>query len=424
VDPNTSLVQFLTRFASDLTPSAGGEDIAEHQFIARQGEGSITLDNEDRRELASVINQLLKRYSCHDQLSRREVERIIHQAMFETADIREKRGGTIEDRAAVATKNAKASLSRTPEHHDWWLPVRGLDHSSLPHDFGGFGLTVLDDNVEAEFRKLAHERRDAADLHGLDNVFKYARKSPGWGREVIKTSVTAIDLEAGAELATRQATQVVDVLNYFADLIPNHHGRAYLPGWAAQERTVSLGLTAGGGVTSPHKRVGPLTGLSLTVLRQTEFLQGGIEAAETLLDVSRTRSEFDQTTVAALSWAGRATMARGLEEAFLLHAIALESLLLPETNPQELGYRLGLRAAFFLAEDSQSRRMIQQKIKKLYGVRSKIVHSGSYRVSMSEYQEMRVVAKRCIYRALVTETLRAELNNIQAGQWFEDQITR
>jgi hypothetical protein len=424
MDAKVALRDFLSAFASQVSLGLPTEGLAERQWLTRHDEGSLFLDSSDQRKVAILVDQLLKEYSPRDQLSRREVERIVHQAIFAAVDISKKRQGELSARLAAAVGDAIEALRKSPESQDWWLPVRGLEHSTLPHVFGGCEFLLLDAAVEEAFRELAARRRPAAELTGLDRLFEWARKSPGWQREVVKITVAAVDLDAGAELATRSATELVDVLNYFGDLIPNQHGRAYLPGWATPERTVSLGLTARGGITSPHARVGPLLPLSFAVLRQAEFLRDALAAAESILAGSGGRSGFDETTVAAMAWAGRATIARGMEEAFLLHAIALEALLLPEGNKQELAYRLGLRAAFFLADNSEGRRTIQRKVRDLYGIRSAIVHSGAYRVSAQDLQSIRILATRCIFQSLVTPGLRDGLSKKDAGQWIEDQITR
>ena len=57
--------------------------------------------------------------------------------------------------------------------------------------------------------------------------------------------------------------------------------------------------------------------------------------------------------------------------------IALESLYLEDIgNNPELGFRLRLRAAWYLAEDQTGRRNIMKNLGDVYGLRSKAVHTG------------------------------------------------
>ncbi len=68
------------------------------------------------------------------------------------------------------------------------------------------------------------------------------------------------------------------------------------------------------------------------------------------------------------------------EDTLLDTMIAAEALFLSDSGgPEdrgELGYRLSLRAAFLLGEDSGSRRSIQKAMQRAYGVRSRIAHGA------------------------------------------------
>jgi hypothetical protein len=66
-----------------------------------------------------------------------------------------------------------------------------------------------------------------------------------------------------------------------------------------------------------------------------------------------------------------------LEDRFVDHMIALESLLLADGERQELGYRLRLRGAVLLGDEPQRREEIAELIKYAYGARSRIVHGAA-----------------------------------------------
>lgn len=57
--------------------------------------------------------------------------------------------------------------------------------------------------------------------------------------------------------------------------------------------------------------------------------------------------------------------------------IAAETLFLHGKNEGEKGFRLALRAAYFLGKDSASRKQVYDRMRKAYGLRSKLVHGGS-----------------------------------------------
>ena len=64
-------------------------------------------------------------------------------------------------------------------------------------------------------------------------------------------------------------------------------------------------------------------------------------------------------------------------DTFIDLGIALESLYLQDIdNTSELGFRLRLRAAWYLAEDQAGRGKIMKDLRDVYGLRSKAVHTG------------------------------------------------
>ena len=56
--------------------------------------------------------------------------------------------------------------------------------------------------------------------------------------------------------------------------------------------------------------------------------------------------------------------------------IALESLFLDEGNNAELGFRLALRAAWYLGAEGHERTQIFDAIREAYNIGSKAVHTG------------------------------------------------
>ena len=75
---------------------------------------------------------------------------------------------------------------------------------------------------------------------------------------------------------------------------------------------------------------------------------------------------MEQRITSSAQWAGRATVESRPEEAFLLFAIALESLILGSKEHSELRYRLALRTAYLLSHSPDARRQIHKDIRQLY----------------------------------------------------------
>lgn len=84
----------------------------------------------------------------------------------------------------------------------------------------------------------------------------------------------------------------------------------------------------------------------------------------------------------AITWYGKAVDAETLEEQFVGLAIALESLLVgdegkgPFSTTGSISQNLGERVAFLLAAEYKDRKAMLSETKRLYGLRSAIVHRG------------------------------------------------
>jgi hypothetical protein len=137
------------------------------------------------------------------------------------------------------------------------------------------------------------------------------------------------------------------------------------------------------------------------------------------------RTEAEERLLAAFRWAGRATVAARPEEAFLLYAIALESLILGPTDGKrgELTYQLKVRAARLLARVLDRRTKISTRVQELYDVRSAIAHAGSREVDDVDLNGMRQLAKASIIAFLDRRDLLA-MTHKELRDWFDAQALR
>ena len=105
----------------------------------------------------------------------------------------------------------------------------------------------------------------------------------------------------------------------------------------------------------------------------------------------------------------------------MLYAIALESLLLGSRSEAEIGYRLRLRCAHLLGLSADGKKRIMKQVSDLYGIRSKIVHSGSFEVTDGDLSLMRFVSKNALIAVLTEEHFLSMQNEREFEQWFEYQ---
>jgi hypothetical protein len=136
----------------------------------------------------------------------------------------------------------------------------------------------------------------------------------------------------------------------------------------------------------------------------------------------QTRNAFSDRIVAALEIAGAACIELKEHESLLLFAVALESAVLGRDTQSELTMQLAVRTAHLLSSSLKGRKQVAKAIKRLYGLRSKIVHTGSFLVTKDDVAEIRI---HCLTALLVLTTEGAFADFSEASEldgWFEDQL--
>ncbi len=211
--------------------------------------------------------------------------------------------------------------------------------------------------------------------------------------------------------------------NVFSDLVPYNYGWLYLPGdTVGTKRILPIRRDPDAATTVSYSAIDPLTPFSWKKLRAEQRLFRLFCRLSKLARTSET-STCGSLLLSAAQWVGRATIDRRREEAFLLYAIALETLMLPGEKSGELGFRLKLRVAHLLGRTGAARALIAKEISRLYGIRSAIVHAGSYEVTDEDLGLLRSIVKRALLRLLRLTSLH-RVTHEQLSDWFDRRILR
>jgi hypothetical protein len=131
---------------------------------------------------------------------------------------------------------------------------------------------------------------------------------------------------------------------------------------------------------------------------------------------------FAKRVISALETAGEACVELKPHRAFLLFAIALESVVLGRQTQSEITYQLSARVAHLLAADLESRRSIAKAVNELYGVRSKIVHTGETDVSRAELESIHQLCLSTLYALVVLKPFVGMRRVVELEQWFGDRM--
>ncbi len=406
-------VATFIRFVRDrLKP---GESTSDGKWIYRAKEGSLFLDLEETKEFARVVDSLLKKHVPRDDLSKRSVESFLLDAMFDALDLRSKKSITFEWRLRKSLAVLQNRLVAPSEKFTCWVPIEGLKLGKRPGRFGG----VVFERFGRRQMRLSPEQRKQLPSNRRNGKLLRAET---WGKVCARVTVAARDWASAEVLAERRARQILDLLNLFTDLVPFCHGWLYLPGEAARAKRALPMKNQAGLLTASLAALDPLAEVSWKSLRETKRIARPFRLLDKLAESDRSRDIGSTIILSAAEWMGRATIERRREQSFLLYSIALETLLLPDTQA-ELSHRLKLRVAHLLGKTVTARKRIAKDMARLYQTRSKIVHAGSYEVTDDELWLLAGMVKGALFRILSSTQTRS-MSRQQFSEWLDRNILR
>ncbi|GIC75347.1 HEPN domain-containing protein [Moritella sp. F3] len=122
--------------------------------------------------------------------------------------------------------------------------------------------------------------------------------------------------------------------------------------------------------------------------------------------IDKRQSKLEQRLATAIEWLGRSLQEDAIQAAFIEASIALESIFTYSeksiVSPSILS-QISESTALLLGSDLSSRLEIEKHIKKLYSIRSGIVHAGSKDVSEESYAIFVSYIRNVITKLLVSE---------------------
>ncbi len=393
-------------------------------FFSLTDEGTILLNVDDTEKYRKTLRLLIDSVG-NEMISQKAIESLFQETILTVIDIQEKRKNQLfSQRLENALSELRKSLTTSPSAFNVYHPVHGLALDGLPIQIGNVQFCIFDEVHLALFVNLLNGPDSNKDTKRINTSFAETIKEAEInGKTVGLISVNAIDVEAAKTLALKELSLTLDVLNFFSDLIPYQKGYIYLPGHREKLKINILTLSKNTKTKSSFgwSSVGPLQLFSFNHLLENNKKRNlGFTRVSDLLIKKQNRLE--EKLISALQWAGKATIESRREEAFLLYAISLESLVLLENEKEELTFRLRTRVAHLLGKDIEDRKRITNEIRDLYGIRSKIVHSGSYQVTDADLSLIRFYSKNCILRILNDEPFKS-MNSIEAlVEWFNEKM--
>jgi len=387
--------------------------------LYRKGQGYILFEESEAEEYQRVVAKLLHEKGLENTISPKALGAHVDDVLFSALDFGSDGNddAEFEKRLGPAMVDLRRRLKEPPAEYLCHIRVFGLDDDGLPWTLGGVRLIHMS---SVRMRRLALPRGlqlSKDDRSERRRLLGSLKDDDFLGQPMAVVSVHACDEDAAEELARRRIREVIDVLNFHADLVPQNHAWLYLAGEAADQFTTSVISGPNGFLSIPSAREGPLGKMSLGRLRSTQQLQPSLKRVTQLLG-EKSRSEVEELLVNSVRWAGRASVEPIPEHAFLQYVVALEALILP-TDSRAIKNQLQTRVAHLLANTARDRLWYHDTIKTLYEVRSSIAHDGSSEVDPRDLSRLRVIVKSSIQRILTYRGIRALATLNDLARWLD-----
>ncbi|MDQ4123831.1 MAG: HEPN domain-containing protein [Acidobacteriota bacterium] len=400
------------------------------QLISRIDLGTLILTREEvaqQNQTAITLHNAVKGKE-RETWSLKAINKLLQDAILQSLDIPKKSSQSFNQRLETALQKLKSSLSEPLKAWEFYNVVLGLDVSNEKRKIGNIYFFHAD---EANLEKISERINDIADespntSEEKENFKRFCKKQLFQfytNTAVAFLKVYAGDLEAARFLALEELQTTLDVINFYTLSIHNDdlRVRVFLPGDAIGTQTLNLAFKENESFNFEFPSTGPLINFSLSSLDEQRSEKLGFNRLNQIL-ANPTQNEIEKRLLAGVRIAGRAVSSIRREDAFLLHAIALESVLVGGNENTDLTYRLSTRCAHLLGKDLESRKAIKKEIAVLYGVRSAIVHRGDTNFTEIDLLKIRYYTRNILVTLLTKEDFKDFTKKEQLNQWFDERM--
>lgn len=427
-------IQSVSNFITSIN-EVGFTVLPEHRkklvTFSRSELGTLIIWDEEVSQYRDCIQLFVEAVNDkHHVLSENAIEEALQDAVLKSLNINEHFPNTsFNSRLNDSLQELEARLIATPTEWNVFLQVLGVKLKTSCFSFGNFRFLPSDKSTRAFLWQLGAEIiQNSSDTAEAKKTFKkHLRreiKRDLFEGVVAWIRVNALDDKAARSNAIEELGLTLDVLNLFT-LVVHPRGmevRAYLPGQAHYHATtLSIAYQKGVKYNAESGLRGPIDLFSLVHLNNNPVARRSLCKLSRILK-QKGPDDFPKRLLASIRFAGRATVNRVREESFLQHAIAMESLLADKEGAGEITFKLAARCAHLIGKDKQERSDIFKEIKKLYKVRSKIVHRGSTDLSDIQLSQLQNYVRRVLFEILAKDTFDHILKEEQFLEWFDEKL--
>lgn len=339
------------------------------------------------------VQELISLKEVSSKFSKKAVEEVITDALFEIADT-----GPAEIRlsAEQALQRLERRLEESPIEWKTLFPISNL-HMGVP-EFSIGRVSFLGPDMLRTRKKEIEEIVGEVDREHKGQEFFESKSSLFNESCLAEVTVSAVDDTQAQNLAEQELQNSLSVLRFlFAPVYRDRRMFVDVKGrtWSTQFELATY--------SRPAKHVA----VHQAIAGYFEPMQVSLEVVqsapvkklhETLSKSGDTRTELESRLVSALRTFASALGQADDRSAFLGMVSSLESFLLREHGPRK--ELLAERLAFVVGNSPADRRRIYWRFKDIYQLRSDVAHGRGTDVSSSDLFELTSIADACYLRAL------------------------
>ncbi len=223
---------------------------------------------------------------------------------------------------------------------------------------------------------------------------------------LIEWKAEARHSEKAIEIADEHFERFELILRYVIGSATNHFevGVLNYQGWRHRKAYI---LSDMGEVSSSWTRHGPI---EPTIPLDDPYLVKEDTGYHTVwgFTTKKNLNKFQKRIMLAVEWIGQSMADPSPQSAFIKAAIALEIIFTyneREIITPSIMNQISESIALILGSSVDERLEIERSVKKLYGLRSKIVHSGNKDISQADYKTLLEIARSVIIKILTSDKL-------------------
>lgn len=421
-----ALIEGMNSSLGDQKPEA---DMPVY-YRSRADEGSLSFWGEDITRYRQCVDTLhaVVRGNAEEQWSIKAVEKLVDDALFVSFDIREKSPQTFESRLHTALEALKHALLAPFVTREFFFTVLGLDLRNTSAKVGKVKfISGTDEDIHrlcARVNQMVDASASPANVRdefkkdNQENFFKFFK-----GGSMACVIGSAGDLEAARNIALNELQMTLDIINFYVLSVHDAelNVRAYLPGDARSIQTLDVSFGEDKSFNLQYSKRGPSINFNFESLNGSRAVQLGLSRLSTIL-FKELRSDLEEKILNAAKIAGKATASTRHEDAFLLYAIALESILVGGSEKADTTYKLSTRCAHLLGNNLENKKHIKKQVAELYGIRSAIVHRGDNDFTNVDLTVIRRYVQSVLVKLLTAKDFENFTKKEELIKWFEEKV--